>query len=45
MCEMLQRSGVWKFSSSVSSCAAFVVVVSRQVRNGTSRLPSASNGR
>ena len=45
MCETLQRSGVWNAKRRESSRAASVVVVLRQVRNGTSRLPVASKGR
>ena len=45
MWETLQRSGMWNLKSSESSEAALVVVVLRQVRNGTRRLPAASSGR
>ena len=42
---MLQRCGMLKENSAVSSSAALAVMVLRQVRKGASCFPSASKGR
>ena len=44
-CAMLQRWGMLKENSAVSSSAALAVMVLRQVRKGASWLPAASKGR